>query len=249
MCRNIKSWFITTVLVGFLMTVSVSYGAQTPVYLGTADDYVILAKTGITTVPKSKIVGNMGVSPVAASAITGFAPLLDATGTFSVSSQVEGKIYAANYFKPTPLMLTMAVHDMQIAYINAAGRGAPDFEEFWAGQIAGKILAPGLYKWSTGVVLSGNVVLVGGPDDVWIFQCAGVLSSSAGSKVTLTGGAQSKNIFWQAVSCIMGASSHLEGIVLSATTITMGDSASIKGRLLSQTAVTLIHNTIVQPKP
>ena len=45
---------------------------QTPVNLGTAGNFVILAKSGISTVPTSAITGDIGVSPIDATAITGF---------------------------------------------------------------------------------------------------------------------------------------------------------------------------------
>ncbi|MEI6178269.1 MAG: ice-binding family protein [Verrucomicrobiota bacterium] len=57
--------------------------------------------------------GDMGVSPIAGSAITGFSLVMDRTGTFSRSTQVNGKIYAANYASPTPSNLTTAVSNMR----------------------------------------------------------------------------------------------------------------------------------------
>jgi len=56
-----------------------------PVNLGTAGDFAILAKTGISTIPTSAITGNIGVSPYAATYITGFALTMAAAGTYSTS--------------------------------------------------------------------------------------------------------------------------------------------------------------------
>ena len=67
----------------------------------------------------------MGVSPIAATAITGFGLVADKTNTFSTSPQVTGKIYAANYASPTPANLTTAVSNMEAAYTDAAGRKLP----------------------------------------------------------------------------------------------------------------------------
>src|ERR1700737_3593619 len=67
-----------------------------PVNLGTAGNYVILAKAGISTVPTSDITGGLGVSPAAASSITGFALTLDSSNVLSTSSQVTGSVYAAD---------------------------------------------------------------------------------------------------------------------------------------------------------
>jgi hypothetical protein len=46
--------------------------APDTVLLGAAGNYVILAKTGISTVHTSGITGDIAVSPIAAAAITGF---------------------------------------------------------------------------------------------------------------------------------------------------------------------------------
>jgi hypothetical protein len=93
-----------------------------PVNLGTAANYAILAKSGISTVPTSAITGNLGISPAAAAYITGFPLTADSTNVFSTSSQVTGKIYAADYAVPTPSDLTTAVSDMQAT---SAGRPWP----------------------------------------------------------------------------------------------------------------------------
>jgi hypothetical protein len=129
---------------------------QAPVNLGKAASFVILSKSGITNVPSSKITGDLGVSPIAATAITGFALVADKTNTFSTSPQVTGKIYAASYASPTPANLTTAVSNMEAAYTDAAGRKNPNFTELYAGDISGKTLVPGLYKWGTGVVANKN---------------------------------------------------------------------------------------------
>jgi hypothetical protein len=127
--------------------------------LGTAGNYVLLSKAGISTTGTTKITGDIAVSPIAASAITGFGLVL--SGTFSRSSVVVGKVYAANYAAPTPSVLTTAVKDMQTAYTNAAGRTA-GVTELGAGNIGGLTLTPGVYKWGTGVTIPTNVTLSGG---------------------------------------------------------------------------------------
>src|SRR5450759_937560 len=185
------------------LTVSATVVAPGPsgpaaVNLGTAGNFVILAKAGISTTGTTAVVGDIGVSPIDSTAITGFGLIADSTNTFSTSSLVTGKVYAANYAVPTPAYMTTAVSDMQIAFTDAAGRTLPDFTELGAGNISGKTLVPGLYKWGTGVlVTSAGVTLSGGANDVWIFQIAKDLTVSNSAIVTLSGGAQAKNIFWQ----------------------------------------------------
>jgi ice-binding like protein len=215
--------------------------------LGTAGNFAILAKSGISTVPNSVVTGNIGVSPIAATAITGFSLVADASGVFSRSTQVTGKVYAFNYAVPTPAKMITAVLDMEAAYTDAAGRPA-GITELGAGNIGGLTLAPGTYKWGTGVIIPTNVTLKGGPNDVWIFQVAKGITQTFGTKVILTGGAQAKNIFWQVAGVVaLNPRAHMEGIVLSKTAITLETGATVNGRLLAQTAVTLQMNTVTQP--
>ncbi len=168
-----------------------------PVNLGTAGNFAILSKSGISTVPSSAVTGDIGVSPISQTAITGFATTTDASNAFARSNQVVGKIYAADYSAPTPVYLTTAVGDMEIAYTDAAGRTLPDFTELGAGEVGGLTLVAGLYKWGTTVSISTNVTLSGSASDVWIFQVSGDLIQAAATNVILAGGAQAKNIFWQ----------------------------------------------------
>jgi hypothetical protein len=224
-------------------------GPALPVDLGTAGSYVILAKTGISTVPNSVVTGSLGVSPAAASYITGFSLTADSTNVFSTSTQVTGRVYAANYKPPTPSNLTTAVGDMQLAFTAAAAR-APDVTELGAGDIGGMTLAAGVYKWGTGLLIPTNVTLSGGATDVWIFQIAKDLTVGNGTKISLTGGALPGNVFWQVAGLVkLGTTAHFEGVVLTQTSITLETGASINGRLLAQTAVSLNGGTVVEPAP
>lgn len=230
------------------------------VNLGTAGSYAILAETGITATSTAgtAITGNIGVSPIDSTAITGFTLALDSAGTpvgcFSTSPLITGKVYAADYSGacPTPSNLTTAVSDMMIAYTDAAGRTLPDHTELGAGDISGLTLAPGLYKWGTGVLINSNVTLNGTANDVWIFQISGDLTMASATSVLLTGGALPKNIFWQVgggVGVALGTSSHFEGVILAAKAITLKTTASGNVRLLARTAVTLDSNVVTQPAP
>jgi len=224
-----------------------SSGASLPVNLATAGNFVILAKTGISTVPTSAVTGNLGLSPAAATLITGFSLTADATNVFSTSPQLTGKAYAADYTAPTPANLTAAVGDMQLAFTDAAGR-APKVTELGAGNIGGMTLTPGVYKWGTGLLIPADVTLTGGATDVWIFQIAQDLTMASGTKIVLGGGALSKNVFWQVAGLVdLGTTAHAEGVVLTQTSVTLRTGASINGRLLAQTAVNIDGSSVVEP--
>ncbi len=220
-----------------------------PVILGTAGNFAVLAKTAISTVPTSAITGDVGVSPAAATFITGFSLVSDASNVFATSTQVVGKVYAANYAVPSPANMTTAISNMETAYTDAAGRPLPDYVELGSGNIGSKTLTAGLYKWGTGVTIPTDVVLSGCADDVWIFQVSGDLTMAAAKKITLSGGAQAKNIFWQVAGKVtIGANSHFEGVILGKTQIILETGASMNGRALAQTQVVLQKATVTQPK-
>ena len=225
-----------------------------PVALGTAGDlagaagYVILAKTAVTNVPTSAITGNIGLSPAAASFMSGFSSTLPAGGNSATSAQVTGKLYAADYAAPTPANLTAAIGKMQTAYTDAAGRTTPDHTELGAGNIGGLTLAPGLYKWSNTVLIPTDVTIAGGASDTWIFQIAGDFTVAAAKKVILSGGATAKNIVWQvAGQTTLGTTSHVEGTILCQTAITLQTGATLNGRAFAQTQVALDGNAVTSP--
>ena len=212
------------------------------VNLGVAGEFVILSKSGITDVYKSTVTGDVGASP-----ITGAAILL-------TCAEVAGTIYSADAAGPlpssvkNPTRLTTAVGDMQAAYTDAAGRVNPDFLNLGAGNIGGKTLTPGLYKWTGNLVIPTTVTISGGPNDVFIFQVSGTMIMGNAVNIILQGGAQAKNIFWQTTGAVtIGTTSHFEGSILSQTGINLKTGASINGRMLAQTAVTLEMNTVNQP--
>jgi hypothetical protein len=208
---------------------------------------VILAKSATSNVPTSAITGNIGLSPAAASFITGLSLNLPAGGAFSTSAQVTGNIYASDYAVPTPTDLTTAISAMQTAYIDAAGRTTPDHTELSAGILGGLTLPAGLYKWSNTVLIPTDLTLSGGASDVWIFQIAGGVTQAAATKVLLTGGALAQNVFWQVAGVVdIGTTALMQGEVMSLTAITLHTGASANGRLLAQTAVTLAGNAVVQ---
>lgn len=244
---RLRTLFVIPVAIISMLAVGTSSAAasapQTPVNLGSAGNFTVLSKTGITDVFKTTIDGNVGTSP-----ITGAALLL-------TCAEVNGIIYTVTDAGPLgdcrvtdATRLTAAVGDMETAYNDAAGRTLPDALNLGAGEIGGLTLTPGLYKWTSNLSISKDVTLAGGPDDVFILQVAGTLKEANGMNVILTGGAQAKNVFWASAGAVtIGTNAHMEGAILAKTMIAMNTKASINGRLLAQTAVTLQMNTITPP--
>jgi Ice-binding-like len=253
---RLKALFIIPIAIASMLAVSTSgaiaatepavtadavHSVQTPVDLGSAGNFAILSKSGITDVYSSAILGDVGTSPITGAAIG------------LKCDEVTGTVYTVNAAGPAcrvvdPTRLTLGVGAMETAYADAAGRVLPDVLNLGAGEIGGETLTPGLYKWTTDVTISNDVTLSGGPNDVFILQIAGTLRQASAKSVTLVGGVQAKNVFWQTAGAVtLGTTAHFEGIILSKTMIAMKTHASINGRLFAQTAVTLQMNAVTQP--
>ena len=239
-----------TILIGPEATITTTAAAKGPgvVNLGTAGNYAILSKAGISTVPTSVITGNIAVSPIDAKAITGFSLKADSPKVFATSTQVTGNVYAADYGVPTPSDLTVAIGDMEIAYTDAAGRTTPNIVNLGSGNLGGKTLEPGRYTFSSSVTIPTDCIISGSSIDTWIFQMTGDLTMAANKQITLAGGALASNIVWQVAGHVeVGAGAHMEGILLIKTAANFRTGSSLTGRILSQTAVTLQSTTVTQP--
>ena len=233
---NLQTWSFTTDKDGFT--------AHQPVALGSTATFAILTKTGVTDVYASAITGDVGASPISGAAI----------GLTCGEMVGNSTIYSVDAAGPLPCVrtdatkLTTAVGDMELAYTDAAGRTLPDFNELGAGEIGGLTLKPGLYKWGTDVLISTDVTLNGGANDIFIFQIAGEVKQASATQIILTGGAQAKNVYWQAAGAVsVGTTAKFKGVVLAKTLIAVKTGASVDGRLLAQTAVTLEKNVVTQP--
>ncbi|MCJ7463855.1 MAG: ice-binding family protein [Thermoplasmata archaeon] len=227
-----------------------AYASPPTVDLGAADNYVILAASAITATAGTYVTGDLGISPAAASDMTGFGLVLDGLGTFSTSSIVSGSIYASDYASPTPSNLITAVSNMMAAYNDSANRITPDeINSGAAGDIEGLTIVPGLYNWTTGVQVStGSVTFSGTASDIWILQINGGLTLASGTAVALIGGADPAHIFWQVSGQVtLETTSVMKGIILCKTAIVMNNGATLEGRALAQTAVTMDANAVAPP--
>ncbi|MGC9610865.1 MAG: ice-binding family protein [Minisyncoccia bacterium] len=244
---------VVSFMPGFTGPISALAAGPAAVNLGTAGNFVILSKTGITNVPTSNITGNIGTSLDQADTSIAFAGI--------TCGEVTGSIYSFNSVGPLPCVLadsvlftttvSTAVSDMQTAYTNASNPATPTAVganlNVDSGTLNGNDFAPGTYTWDTpgNVTITGDITLTGTAIDVWIFQITGTLGIDANKKIILAGGALPQNVFWRVAGAVtLKPGSHFEGNILAQTNIAMQAGATLTGRALAQTAVTLISNTI-----
>ena len=228
---------------------------QSPVALGSASNFAILASAAITNIPTSSITGDVGLTPDTGANITGFsAPL--------TCPEVVGRLYAVDSSGPAcalvdAVLLSNAKTDALAAFVNATGaaRGTPTPIST---NLEGLTFYPGLYESLTSIDLSVGGVLTldaqGDPNAVFVIRSATAINALSTSQVVLSGGAKAHNVFWSAGSAItLGANSVMKGSLLASTAITLQTGAQLEGRALNQgaaaAAITCDACTITVPSP
>ena len=231
-----RRWFLAAAVVGATVILSGVVGmlaasaAQPPVGLGTAASFAVLAGTTVTNTGPSTISGDLGVSP--GTAITGFPP----------GKVINGTQHAAD------AVALQAQSDLTTAYKDAAGRiPATTVSK----DLGGQTLAPGVYKATSGLGLTGTLTLnaQNNPSAVFVFQAGSTLITASSSTVKLTGGAEACNVFWQVgSSATLGTNSTFVGSILALTSATAQTGTTVEGRVLARNGqVSLDDNTITAP--
>ena len=140
-----------------------------------------------------------------------------------------------------------AKSDLTTAYNDAAGRSST---ATISSDLAGRTLTSGVYTSATSLGLSGDLTLdaQGNPSAVFIFQASSTLTTGSATHVTLIGGAQACNVFWQVgSSATLGTGSQFVGVIMALDSISLTTGATLQGSALARNgAVTLDTNTITR---
>jgi hypothetical protein len=232
-----------------------------PGHLGTAANFAILAFTKIDNTPFSPITGDVGLSPGTGAAIAVSCP--EVTPPWKVFD-VDGTFADVTCLTTSVAVLNQARDDLWNpitgAYVYYRDLTLPAFIPADVDQ-GGLTLAPGIYKASTTLKITGKDLTLdaqGDQDAVWIFQVGSSLTtvggapfpSPIGGNVILANGAQAKNVFWVvAVTATIGDYTRFPGTIMASTgSITLNTGAQVTGRLLAGAAVTLTGaNTVTLP--
>jgi hypothetical protein len=200
-------------------------GSGTPVSLGTASGFGVLAGQSVTNSGASTVNADLGVWP--GNTLTGAPTVMGLTHLGDPTAQA-------------------AQGALTTAFNDAAGRAAGSTI---AGDLGGLTLAPGVYKSTSTLQISTADVTLdagGNPNAVWIFQIASSLTVAVGRSVILSGGAQASRITWQVgSSATLNANSNVSGNIIALTTVSLGTGATLNGRAMARNgSVTLLANTI-----
>jgi len=199
--------------------------------LGTVGAYGVLAGTTATTVGATTVGGNLGISPGAAE-----------TGPFVVS----GATNLANAAS------AQAQTDLTALYNSLASM--PCTTVLQGTNLAPLTLGPGVYCFTSSAAFATGTLTLnagGNPSAMFVFQIATTLTTAASAVVTLTGGAQAGNVFWQiGTSATFGATNTFLGTVVAFTSISVSGTGGTFDALLARNgAVTFAGTSAVVATP
>ena len=224
--------------------------AQTVIHLGTADNFAVLAGSGITNIDAHTfIVGDVGSSPTPS--VTGL-----------LASQVNGNLYLS----ADPATVQAQI-DLTTGYDDAAN--APCNNDLTGKDLAGLTLGPGVYCFSSSGALTGTLTLDAHGDThaQWIFQFGSTLTTASNSNVAIvlghrpivrgqgprplwSKGLRGCNVYWQVgSSATIGTGSNFRGKILALTSITL-NGGILHGKALARNgAVTMASRETVNGPP
>jgi hypothetical protein len=220
-----------SVALAVLLPAAANAAMPAAVRAGTTTTYGVLAASTITNTGATTISGTAGGD-------IGLSPGTAVTGSASITRSGVSHI--------TDTAASIAQTDLITAFNDL---GVPAATQLSSADLAGRTLTPGTYNTAGGTLAnSGTLTLNGGgdPSAVFIFRAASTLTTSTGSTMTLTNGAQACNVYWQVgSSATLGVNSTFIGHIYALTSITATTGARITGQLLARNgAVTLDTNTI-----
>lgn len=209
-------------------------------HLGSAGTFGLMATAAITSTGNSVINGDVSLEP--GTSMTGFPPAV-VNGTIHVNDTVSAQaradlLIAYNYYKGLP----------PGAGPNAFSAGADPGALFPGG------VPPGVYTSGSTIIATTPMVLDAGgnANAVWVFQIGSSLTT--GANVTLTGGAQAKNVYWvPTLDATIGIGTVFNGTIVSGRDVTAVTGAKIEGRILAGATlagtIALQNATVNVPAP
>jgi hypothetical protein len=117
---------------------------------------------------------------------------------------------------------------------------------------SGETLPAGVYETSGAGSIAGLLTLNGTANELFIFKINGAFSTSVGSSITLTGGAQASNVYWIAISAgamSIATTNQMKGTFIARDgAAIIANGSTLEGRLLTNVgAVSTDANIISIP--
>lgn len=233
--QNLNKFLVTLLIICSIFGLAgpiVAAAATAPTWVG-AYGYSILGGAAITNTGATTVTGDVGVSP--GSSIGG--GITGGTQHSNDGSAITAQTDATNVF-------------------NSLNQTC-DHGPVGPTDLAGAVLTPGVYCYSSSVQISVGGVLhldaQGDPNAVWIFKVGSTLTTISGASVVFDNVGSACNVFWQVgSSATLGTTTHFIGNIIAADDITLLTNATVNGRILARGVsadgtVALDTNTISGP--
>ena len=218
------------------LSLALTLSASAQSILQSAGNFTLLGGSAISSTATVGTVisnGNVGLSPTAESAITGFPPALITSGSIIATGAVTAQ----------------ARTDFIIAATGLAGMTPTT--NLTGQNLGGMTLTPGVYSFSSPAALTGALILnAQGQNNVaWVFQITTSLTTAINSTVTFinfgSNAGSDLGVFWNASTTIgIGDANTIAGNYLAGTSITFGNLVHGGGRGLALSAITLDNDQI-----
>ena len=194
-------------------------------FLGSAQSFAVLGGPAVTCT-NSTVTGDVGVAL--------------STAFTNTECTIAGNIHAGD------VVAAQAYNDFLTAYDALA---AKQCDVVLTGTLAGQTLAPGVYCFDAAATLTGQLILAGPSNGIWIFKIGtsgtGALTGTSFSVVMANGG-QARNVYWQVAEAATMTDSKFNGTILAGAAITMTRGTFV-GHALAEGAVTLTGVAVSKP--
>lgn len=214
-----KSSLAFVVAIAFILGLAGNAIAATTPDLGQTASFGILSSTYTNTVGGTTINGDLGYTTGPATAPTVNGTTHDSDGTYTQAGIDQGAALTELNNQPCDFSYAPGAIDLATDVTTPDGVGQ---------------FTPGIYciDGAASIGGGGTITLTGA--GTYIFRMTGALNTTAGSVVTLAGGASACDVFWTpGAATTFGANSTFIGTDIDASGITIGSTVTWTGRALA----------------
>jgi hypothetical protein len=227
--RLIRNVLIGTGIILATLTAAPDRGTgASPVPLGSAGSYAVLAAGSVVGTGEPAVDGDVGVYP--GTTQTGFPP-----GVVNGAVRLGGP------------QAQQAQNDLTTAYDEANRRRATASV---GPELAGRTLSPGVYRASESVTVNGTLTLDarGDAGAVFVFQLATGLTTAENSRIEVINSPRPGcNIFWAVGNSVtLGPGSQVAGTIMAVNSISARFATTITGGALSRGGDVTLDSSVVR---
>jgi hypothetical protein len=134
--------------------------------------------------------------------------------------------------KPVPITV---IPDLQAAYDEVLAEPC----DTTITTLTGVTLGPGVHCFAAAATVSGNLILDGPADGVWLIKTGGAFTGTS-LNVIMAGGGQACNVYWNITGAATATNSDMKGHIIASGALSASGS-SIDGSLLGLAAMSMLN--------